>query len=193
MTTPTNTDITAGLDLNGFEPLTPAQLRVVYTLMARAAERSYRRGVQQGAHIQKTRPHTLPSDLHRWRYGMSTDASPWVDSNRVETAIERLETENRRLPHVLGPAPTSGGGVMPDFYDPVPVLVHLAREYQSAAENGVEAEAWQRLRALGIELHTIGGSTKMIDVYDDAIDQHGHDAVRGVLPVWDTIGGEYFS
>lgn len=92
--------IAHGIDEAVFRSLTDEQMLEVARLAARAAERSYRRGFQQGATVARDRPADLPKDLHAWRYGTTTDLSPWADCDRGETSLSRLHTENdclRRL------------------------------------------------------------------------------------------------
>jgi hypothetical protein len=90
-------DITDGLDLAFLEDVAEDDMLELARLMARAAERSYRRGFQQGATIARNRPSVLPVDLHAWRYGTTTDISPWADAPRAETSLTRLHVENDRL------------------------------------------------------------------------------------------------
>lgn len=97
----TATDVTNGMADDLFAGIDSATKDRIAKLMARIAERSYRRGFQQGAHIATTRPADLPKDLNAWRYGTSTDKSPWGDSNHVENSIERLFGENRELERML--------------------------------------------------------------------------------------------
>ncbi|WP_103728914.1 hypothetical protein [Novosphingobium sp. HII-3] len=101
----TSYDITTDLDLAFLKELPKDDLLELTRLMARAAERSYRRGFQQGATIARGEPAALPLDLHEWRYGTTTDISPWADAPRAETAVSRLHGENSRL-RALG-LPTS--------------------------------------------------------------------------------------
>lgn len=94
---PSAHDVTHGLEMARLNDINPKQREIVVTLLARVAERSYRRGVQQGAHIAQERPGELHRNLEAWRYGMSTDKSPSPDSNHVQSAIDRLKTENTNL------------------------------------------------------------------------------------------------
>jgi hypothetical protein len=86
-------DPTAHLPDDAFEHLPDKDRKRIVELLARVSERAYRRGAQQGAHIQEARPHTLPSSLHDWRYGTTLATSPWIDSHNRETAVRRLEIE----------------------------------------------------------------------------------------------------
>ena len=86
-----------GIDEELLRSLSDAQRLTILTVLARVSERSYRRGVQQGATIAKNRPGDLPADLHEWRYGVSLDISPWADAPRAQTSIGRLFTETREL------------------------------------------------------------------------------------------------
>lgn len=97
----TATDVTHGIADNIFDGIDAATKGEIAKLLARVSERSYRRGFQQGAHIATARPADLPKDLHAWRYGTSTDKSPWGDSNYVENSVERLFGENRDLERML--------------------------------------------------------------------------------------------
>ncbi|AHE55897.1 hypothetical protein [Sphingomonas sanxanigenens] len=90
-------DITAGLPDNLFSDLNLHQRRMIAIVASRAAERAYRRGFQQGAHIAVEHPANLPADLHAWRYGASADLAPWADCPAVEPSIERLYSENKQL------------------------------------------------------------------------------------------------
>ena len=74
-----------------FVALSESDKRDVLKLMARVAEQAYRRGAQQGAGLAQ-RP-SFRADLGEWRYGPSLDLSPWVDSPRMTTSLERLDGE----------------------------------------------------------------------------------------------------
>src|SRR3546814_20104811 len=91
------TRILDGLDTARLNRLTEEQRTLIVTIMARAAERSYRRGVQQGITIRENRPQAVHSDLHAWRYGVSGDLSPPLDGGLIETSVARLLAENRSL------------------------------------------------------------------------------------------------
>lgn len=90
-------DITADLDLAFINALREDDRTELARLIARAAERSYRRGFQQGATVALNRPADLPEDLHAWRYRVGTDISPWADAPRAETSLTRLHGENSGL------------------------------------------------------------------------------------------------
>lgn len=77
--------------------LSKADKARILKLMSRAAEKAYRRGFQQGAHIAMTRPADLPKDLCEWRYGTSLDVSPWGDCPNREKSIDRLLMEAKGL------------------------------------------------------------------------------------------------
>lgn len=98
---PSATDITDGLADDALADLTEVQRATVVLLMARAAERSYRRGFQQGVVVEALRSNEVRAELHDWRYGPSTDLSPWADGPRVEPSWHRLFMENPQL-HRLG-------------------------------------------------------------------------------------------
>ena len=66
--------VTKGLDLGFIHDLTDAQRLALGKAMARAAEKSYRRGFQQGAQIGGDQ-----LKLHDWRYLRSLDSSPAPD------------------------------------------------------------------------------------------------------------------
>jgi hypothetical protein len=79
--------------------------------MARVAQQAYRRGAQQGAGLAQ-RP-CFRADLGEWRYQPSLDLSPWVDSPRMTTSLERLDGECgealRRIGLSLKETPSSRG------------------------------------------------------------------------------------
>lgn len=102
---PTAYQIEHGLDLKFIRALPDDDRLTLARLLARASERSYRRGFQQGASIASHRPEDLPRNLAEWRYGCETDISPWPDAARAETSLSRLHTENSGL-RALG-LPTS--------------------------------------------------------------------------------------
>jgi hypothetical protein len=91
-----------GIEEDALAGLTAAQQRVVLVLLARVSEASYRRGAQQGAHIQAHRPERLPDCLATWRYNIHADQSPWLDDIRTEPAMQRLESEYRALLRYAG-------------------------------------------------------------------------------------------
>lgn len=74
------------------ENMTDKEREEILRVMARAAEKSYRRGFQQGA--------TLGGDemeIHYWRYGRGLDNSPGRTYGNVEKSLDRLLMENRDL------------------------------------------------------------------------------------------------
>lgn len=87
------TDITHGMAPGTLANLSKADKARILKLMSRAAEKAYRRGFQQGAHIATTRPADLPKSLYDWRYGTSLDLSPWADCPRREKSLDRLRME----------------------------------------------------------------------------------------------------
>jgi hypothetical protein len=84
-------DVTKGFRDGRFLSLSERDKRDVLKLMARVAEQAYRRGAQQGAGLAQ-RP-CFRADLGEWRYQPSLDLSPWVDSPRMTTSLERLDGE----------------------------------------------------------------------------------------------------
>jgi hypothetical protein len=81
-----NWSVCHGLRRDAFEHLPLSDRRKLLRLMARIAEKSYRRGFQHGVEIGDRRtidPATL-------RFERSLDSSPWTDSPQKTTAIERL-------------------------------------------------------------------------------------------------------
>jgi hypothetical protein len=84
-------DVTMGFRDGRFLSLSERDKRDVLKLMARVAEQAYRRGAQQGAGLAQ-RP-SFRADLGEWRYRPSLDLSPWVDSPRMTTSLERLDGE----------------------------------------------------------------------------------------------------
>lgn len=91
------TQVAHGMAENTLAKLSKADKARILKLMSRAAEKAYRRGFQQGAHIALTRPADLPKSLFDWRYGTSLDVSPWGDRPKREKSIERLLTEAKGL------------------------------------------------------------------------------------------------
>jgi hypothetical protein len=84
-------DVTKGFRDQRFLSLSGRDKRDILKLMARVAEQAYRRGAQQGAGLVQ-RP-CFRADLGAWRYRPSLDLSPWVDSPRTTTSLERLDGE----------------------------------------------------------------------------------------------------
>lgn len=85
------TDVTKGFRDGRFVSVAERDRRDLLKLMARVAEQAYRRGAQQGAGLAQ-RP-SFRADLGAWRYTPALDLSPWIDSPRVTTSLERLEAE----------------------------------------------------------------------------------------------------
>jgi hypothetical protein len=94
---PTAHCVTHGMPDGALEALDARTKALLVKLMARVAERAYRRGAQQGAHLALTRPQDLPRDLAAWRFRPSTDLSPWLDRRVVKPSTERLFMENPGL------------------------------------------------------------------------------------------------
>ena len=84
-------DVTKGFRDGRFLSLTERDRKDLLRLIARIAEQAYRRGAQQGAGLAH-RP-WFRADLGEWRYTPSLDVSPWVDSPRMTTSLERLDGE----------------------------------------------------------------------------------------------------
>jgi hypothetical protein len=61
-------------------------------VMARASEKSYRRGFQQGAHIGGDQ-----GELHDWRYFNSLDVAVWRECGTKASALHHLMMENPDL------------------------------------------------------------------------------------------------
>jgi len=120
---PTSRDITDGFPDGIFAPdvfsdVTDAQRETIVHLLARASEMAYRRGFQQGESIGRRRPEDIRADIAEWRYGPSTDDSPWADGARIETATDRLFTENKHLRR-LGLSEPMADAIMPSLrHDP---------------------------------------------------------------------------
>lgn len=187
------TNITAGLDMDLLRGMTADQRAIVAVLMARAAERSYRRGLQQGATIAQKRPADLPANIHDWRYGISTDASPWADSNRVETSLHRLHTENGDLRRLGFPVETDLPTI--DEEEAATALDRLARAYLAEPKGKGERrttqtarEIEQALLGLGGELFAAGGSELMRRVFWMAAES-SDQASLFVTKVWGNVEG----
>jgi hypothetical protein len=90
-----------GIPANAFAALDARTARYLVKVMARVAERAYRRGAQQGVHIARNRPQDLPKDLADWRYGRSADSSPGLDGGFTTTAVKRLEMESGGFSQVI--------------------------------------------------------------------------------------------
>lgn len=85
-----------GLRHGEFDHLTDGDRGKLLRLMARLAEKSYRRGAQQGAVLGAEG--VIAHDLHAWRYERSLDRCPWLDDpQHTETALDRLLIENDDL------------------------------------------------------------------------------------------------
>lgn len=105
------TDVTKGFRDGRFVSVDERDRRDLLKLMARVAEQAYRRGAQQGAGLAH-RP-SFRADLGAWRYAPALDLSPWIDSPRVTTSLERLEAESGEDLRRLGFSyndPASGSG-----------------------------------------------------------------------------------
>lgn len=79
-----------GLKINEFQDITPAMRQKLIKLMARLAEKSYRRGVQQALSVGCIH---LVSD---WRDG-PLERSVGINTQSAKTDIERLFSQNTEL------------------------------------------------------------------------------------------------
>lgn len=77
-----------------FEDLDEEQRITIVTLMARAAEKAYRRGFHQAIDLTAQRDVQPNINLINWRFGTSLDLSPMPFSNQVEESIFRLINDN---------------------------------------------------------------------------------------------------
>ena len=88
---------TKGLDLGFIHDLTDAQRSALAKVVARAAEKSYRRGFQQGAQIGGDQ-----LKLHDWRYLRSLDKSPTPDQRGpARSPVDILFQESPDLGRLL--------------------------------------------------------------------------------------------
>ena len=75
----------------------------IIDLIAREAERAYRRGFQQGKVIG---PHVDDMALHRWRYGRTLAKAPTPETGKpipgIETARDRLLIETGNIEREVG-------------------------------------------------------------------------------------------
>lgn len=86
-----------------FEHLSDRDKQSLRRLMARIAERSYRRGAQHGVELSRRGEIGVP-DVDDWRYAPSLNKSPWLHGQVVQASIERLDLENSCLKEIgLGP------------------------------------------------------------------------------------------
>ena len=95
---------TLGIPDWAFGDLDPKTKKHLIKILARVAERAYRRGAQQGVHFARTKPQVLPQCMHDWRYCTSVDNSIGLDGFKT-TSEARLfmETDLYRLG--LSPSP----------------------------------------------------------------------------------------
>jgi hypothetical protein len=84
-------NVTKGFRDRRFLSLSERDKRDILKLMARVAEQAYRRGAQQGVGLAQSP--FFRADLGEWRYKPSLDLSPWIDSPRMTTSLERLDGE----------------------------------------------------------------------------------------------------
>ena len=84
--------VAAGLRDREFEHLSERDRRKLVRLMARIAEKAYRRGAQHGAFLVGQEP-MLRDNLASWRIFPDLDKAPYIDSPYTQTSIERLFME----------------------------------------------------------------------------------------------------
>lgn len=72
----------------------PVAVRVaaIWRVVARIAERSFRRGFQHGWEFSR-RGESLKYDVSRWRFLISEDQSPEMLGGRIVSAVERLRVQ----------------------------------------------------------------------------------------------------
>lgn len=88
-------DVTTGLPAGTLAALSAADRAVLARLMARIAERAYRRGV---CHAARLGADALPVNLDRWRFGIRLDVSPLLGSARAtRPSLAFLFDHNPRL------------------------------------------------------------------------------------------------
>lgn len=92
--------ITHDIEDGALSHLSDKDKKLIIKLMARASERSFRRGFQQGVYKSTGCNTMFGKDLSKWRYGRVTDISPWPDSKVVENSIDRLYIENVGLNNI---------------------------------------------------------------------------------------------
>jgi hypothetical protein len=84
--------IAYGCVYNEFEDLPEKTKKKLTRIMARLAERSYRRGFQQGVFLSREGRQIV--DLYHFRYQTSLDAAPMTDGGYIDSATNRLFMEN---------------------------------------------------------------------------------------------------
>lgn len=86
--------VTRGIELDAFDHLSAADKAKLLRLMARVAEKAYRRGAQQGLVYAEQHPSASHADLVDWRYGASLDVSPaLLHKGERERSVDRLLME----------------------------------------------------------------------------------------------------
>lgn len=183
-------DIRDGLDIRPMASLTDEQRRLFVVLLARVSERSYRRGLQQGAEMPASRP--LREDLHAWRYSISTDASHYADAPAVDRSVDRLFTENPGL-SALGLTDDIRATIHVDPKMAAAELTKLVGAHRDTlgGRNGVpsgDIPTADTIRGFGAALYAAGGGALMELVYDLAAENGGTFAVQYVSPLWTGIG-----
>lgn len=98
----TKNSVCRGLKMNEFRNIAPATRRKLVKLMARLAERSYRRGVQQALSVG------CIHQVSDWRHS-SLEKSVGIDTRSYVTVIERLFEQNMELRQVGFDEPNSTG------------------------------------------------------------------------------------
>ena len=84
------------------EKLTQEEKNSLIIILANISERSYRRGVQQALHFERTRPEAMTKkmsedEIHDWRYEIPLSDSIGIDGFKT-TSLERLSCEEHYLP-----------------------------------------------------------------------------------------------
>lgn len=103
----------------------------IWRVVARIAERSFRRGFQHGWEFSR-RGESLKYDVAKWRFLISEDQSPEMLGGRIVPAVERLrmqvtDEERRVLDDV------SGGAGMSEA-----ALSEPASDWKTATGNGIK-------------------------------------------------------
>jgi hypothetical protein len=85
--------VARGLHWGEFNHLAPADKKKLVRLMARIAEKSYRRGFEHGVVMTDDRESWIRDDPGAWRCYADLDLSPWADRPTTTTSICRLFAE----------------------------------------------------------------------------------------------------
>src|SRR3546814_12506527 len=81
-------DVLADLDVDPLDTLTTAERRVLAIIMSRFAERSYRRGGQQGATTAHNQSCEHTPALPPWRYRGGEEATPCLAGQAHTTILQ---------------------------------------------------------------------------------------------------------